>query len=155
MTDDEVDLCQINYNKTLTVEEQDKRFVLVISNALCEDDCKRIFGFSSNLTSYDFDLKNNEDISGYLAFQGFAYFDDWGNDCPLESVSRITPFQFTDLNQVLVLRSTYAPSKMRDQSCLWQFKAPKNYGFKIVISEFNIPNSTIFKVENTQDTIIT
>uniref|UniRef100_A0A914P828 CUB domain-containing protein n=1 Tax=Panagrolaimus davidi TaxID=227884 RepID=A0A914P828_9BILA len=100
-------------------------------------------------------MKNDGDFSGYQAFQGFAYFDDWGNDCPLESVSRVEPFQFTDITQILVIRSTFDPTKPRRQSCLWQFKAPKDYGFKIVITSIEILNSTFFKVENSQDTVIT
>uniref|UniRef100_A0AC34G460 CUB domain-containing protein n=1 Tax=Panagrolaimus sp. ES5 TaxID=591445 RepID=A0AC34G460_9BILA len=141
MTIDEIGECYLNFTKTPSFEESNKRFVIVTTNILCGG-------------QYRYDGTING-IWDYKAFQGFAYFDDWADDCPLESVSRIDPFKFTNPDEVIVVRSTYDPSTFRNQSCLWQFKAPENYGFKIVISELNILNSTIFKVENIQDTIIT
>uniref|UniRef100_A0A914Y1H7 CUB domain-containing protein n=1 Tax=Panagrolaimus superbus TaxID=310955 RepID=A0A914Y1H7_9BILA len=159
MTDNEKSQCTINFTKRISLQEQAKRFVIVTSNILCDDDvydgCNRIYSSYFNFTSYALNLTDNPKILNYRAFQGFAYFDDWGDDCPLESVSRINPFQFTDSNEVIVFRSTYDPSESRYQSCLWQFKAPKNYGFKIVFTDFNILNSTILKVQNTRDTFIT
>uniref|UniRef100_A0A914PNX6 CUB domain-containing protein n=1 Tax=Panagrolaimus davidi TaxID=227884 RepID=A0A914PNX6_9BILA len=150
--------CYMNFTKNILVQEKNKRFVIVTSNELCKIDhdpfysCETLFDSMSNFTSYNFHIYN---IYERVAFQGFAYFDDWGDDCPLESVSRVNPFQFTDLKQVLVLHSTYKEYHRRNQSCLWQFKAPINYGFKIVITNLDILNGTIFKVENSRDTIIT
>uniref|UniRef100_A0A914Q8Y0 Uncharacterized protein n=1 Tax=Panagrolaimus davidi TaxID=227884 RepID=A0A914Q8Y0_9BILA len=154
MTAVEINQCYLNFTKTLPPEKHTK-FVIVISNLICHGRCKMLYDYIPNVSSYFFRLKDQFDLAGYEAFQGFAYFDDWGDDCPLESVSRINPFQFTDLSEVIVIRSTFNPKKPRIQPCLWQFKAPVNFGFKIVITSLNVSDSTVFKVVNNQDTIIT
>uniref|UniRef100_A0AC34FLI4 CUB domain-containing protein n=1 Tax=Panagrolaimus sp. ES5 TaxID=591445 RepID=A0AC34FLI4_9BILA len=90
----------------------------------------------------------------FSAFQGFFIFDDWGDDCPLESVSRVNPFQFTDDTQILVLRSVYDYAKNRSHPCLWQFTAPYGYWLKILITKFSLQNSTVFTVKNSDEIVL-
>ena len=90
----------------------------------------------------------------FTAFRGFALFDDWGDDdCPLESISRVDPFEFEDDTQIIYLQSTFYANSTRKHPCLWQFKAPEGYGFKFVVEELNVVYPVQLNIENSTEII--
>ena len=89
------------------------------------------------------------------SFQGFVLFDDWGDDCPLESVSRVDPFHFTDETQIIYLQSSYFSNGTRNHSCLWQFTAPDGYGMKYSIEVLNIVSPVLLNIENSTERLKT
>uniref|UniRef100_A0AC34FMC8 CUB domain-containing protein n=1 Tax=Panagrolaimus sp. ES5 TaxID=591445 RepID=A0AC34FMC8_9BILA len=108
------------------------------------------------------------------AAQGYAYFEKYDNTkCPLESISRQEPFQFRNESQTLFIQSAYYNETLRNfiphqddeifsdvlyytrkRPCFWRFKAPKGYGFKIVILKFNLASVTEFLIKNSTDIIV-
>uniref|UniRef100_A0AC34FGB7 CUB domain-containing protein n=1 Tax=Panagrolaimus sp. ES5 TaxID=591445 RepID=A0AC34FGB7_9BILA len=119
------------------MNENVAKFLRIISQSIGENE-DFYFISITNSTNLTFDLS---EITEYTAFQGFIFNDDWNVGCPLESVSRIDPYIFTDdTDEILYLRSTFLtddefgviPSK-----CIWNFVTPDNdYQFKLVILNF-------------------
>lgn len=113
-----------------------------------------IFDDSSILVNLVYWDLNHGENTKYDAFQGFVLFDDWGDDCPLESISRINPYYFNDETQVISLQSKY-PNSSRTHPCLWQFSAPKGFGFKFVIQELNLMDQVQLTISNSTNVIHT
>ena len=88
-------------------------------------------------------------------FCGFFIFEDVTfSRCPFESISRINPFHFTDVDQVLSLRNYFFENSTSLSPCKWQFTAPLNYGFKILIKNLDFDGKTKLTVENRTDVLI-
>uniref|UniRef100_A0A914QSF4 CUB domain-containing protein n=1 Tax=Panagrolaimus davidi TaxID=227884 RepID=A0A914QSF4_9BILA len=96
----------------------------------------------------------------YDALNGYLYFEQWNDDCPFESMSREKPYKFTDETEIIYISSFYEnittfgdiPIKSNGiNSCKWQFKAPKGFGFKIVIQKINMFSKGHFQVFNSTD----
>uniref|UniRef100_A0AC34F8Y8 CUB domain-containing protein n=1 Tax=Panagrolaimus sp. ES5 TaxID=591445 RepID=A0AC34F8Y8_9BILA len=90
----------------------------------------------------------------YSAIQGSAIFDSWGFGCPLESVARINPFHFQDEKQILKVQSVWTEDSKRSHPCIWQFSAPKGYGFKITLENLHLSDSTNLRIDNSNETFL-
>ena len=113
----------------------------------------QVFNDSIWLSNHYFDSVTQDDTF-YGPFQGFVLFDDWGDDCPLESISRVDPYNFTDDTQIIYLQSNY-PNSTRTHPCLWQFAAPEGFGFKFVIQQLNITDQVQITITNSTNIIQT
>lgn len=85
----------------------------------------------------------------YQGFQGFVLLEEGTIRCPLESISRINPFYFTDESQIIELRSPSQGLYTQGEifKCLWKFEAPNGFGIKTVIWEFqSMDNGNSFTV---------
>uniref|UniRef100_A0A914QM08 CUB domain-containing protein n=1 Tax=Panagrolaimus davidi TaxID=227884 RepID=A0A914QM08_9BILA len=110
----------------------------------------------SHTTSVNIALIDTDHIDGASdMFYGYIIFDNTNNKCPLESVSRINPYHFTDETQILYLQNGYDnETNSYKLACKWQFTAPLNYGFKIVVEMFETAKDTFFEVKNRTDLLI-
>ena len=90
----------------------------------------------------------------FCAFQGFVLFDDWGDEsCPLESISRVDPFEFENETQIIYLQSSFYANSTRKHPCQWQFSAPEGYGFKFVVEVLNVVYPVQLKIQNSTEVI--
>lgn len=111
-----------------------KSLIITPTNAMCKDDqiCDTEIIVAENAISYYYNM------SSYIAFQGYVFYDDWNDDdCRLSSVSRIIPFHFEDESQILQIESEF-----KSHPCIWQFTAPKGYQFKLFLTRLGM-NSTL------------
>ena len=100
----------------------------------------------NNATTFEFEPFKYVKFPNY--FQGYAFFDDWNDaDCPLESISRVSPFAFEDETQILLLWSSFSKNHKRIHPCQWQFTAPKGYSFKLLIDTLSISDTTHLIIE--------
>uniref|UniRef100_A0A914Q417 Uncharacterized protein n=1 Tax=Panagrolaimus davidi TaxID=227884 RepID=A0A914Q417_9BILA len=115
-----------------------------------------------NVTSFYLETAKYAD-QFYDAFNGYIYFENNDDKCPFEDQSRNQPYNFTDESEIIFIGSYYRnattygviPIKANTtKSCLWQFSAPKGYGFKIVILSFEIFKSQHFTIFNSTNMFV-
>ena len=124
----------------------DKTCNLCVSNKL------KVFDGSREIRFQNYCVQFNCDPQLYKTFQGFVLFDEWGTDaCPLESISRVNPFRFEDDTQIIYLQSTYYANSTRKHPCLWQFTAPKGYGFKYIVEALNVVSPVQLSIKNSTE----
>ena len=97
----------------------------------------------------DFYFFESSDFYDIYPFTGAILYDEWNDDdCPLESISRLDPFEFTQESQIIYIQSVYFKNSTRKHPCRWRFVGPESYGFKIVLTEMALFPGTTLTVQN-------
>ena len=108
-----------------------------------------------------FDISKTSQISTIQSFPLYTYyvegqviFENADTSCPLESISRINPYVFTNDVEVLHLTNRYNGTNTVTHMCSWKFKALVGYGFKVVVEELDVDEDTRLTVENRTDILL-
>lgn len=96
------------------------------------------------------------DEINFISQQGYVLFENDKNTYPMESLTKIHPFQFTDETELFYLTSSYNSyndAEKTSSPCFWQFLAPNGYGFKVVIKSLILTKVSKMTIQNSTDII--